>query len=87
VDESAITTSGESAPVTPASRVEIVRRLREGRVFSRSDGSRFQYTSIPAKRFLDRMIKLVGEASRQKTPNEIALKHSVGRAVPLIFLG
>ena len=69
VDESAIT--GESAPVT----------REAGTVFSSvtggttvvSDWLKIRITSRPGESFLDKMIALVEGASRQKTPNEIAL--------------
>jgi K+-transporting ATPase ATPase B chain len=38
-----------------------------------SDEIKVRITSNPGETFLDRMIRLVEGASRQKTPNEIAL--------------
>src|ERR1700736_3015204 len=70
VDESAIT--GESAPVTGGTKVL-------------SDVIKIRITSNPGETFLDRMITLVEGASRQKTPNEIALTILLS-ALTLIFL-
>ena len=69
VDESAIT--GESAPVIRESGGD--RSAVTGGTRVLSDFIRVQITSNPGETFLDRMIGLVEGASRQKTPNEIAL--------------
>jgi K+-transporting ATPase ATPase B chain len=69
VDESAIT--GESAPVIRESGGD--RSAVTGGTKVLSDRIVVQITSEPGKTFLDRMIALVEGASRQKTPNEIAL--------------
>jgi K+-transporting ATPase ATPase B chain len=69
VDESAIT--GESAPVIRESGGD--RSGVTGGTKVLSDRIVVQITSEPGKTFLDRMIALVEGASRQKTPNEIAL--------------
>ena len=69
VDESAIT--GESAPVIRESGGD--RSAVTGGTKVLSDRIIVQITSEPGKTFLDRMIALVEGASRQKTPNEIAL--------------
>jgi potassium-transporting ATPase ATP-binding subunit len=62
--------TGESAPV--------IRKVL-------SDVIKIQITSNPGETFLDRMISLVEGASRQKTPNEIALTILLS-ALTLIFL-
>jgi potassium-transporting ATPase ATP-binding subunit len=69
VDESAIT--GESAPVIRESGGD--RSAVTGGTRVLSDEIVVQITSKPGETFLDRMIALVEGASRQKTPNEIAL--------------
>ncbi|MGI8550111.1 MAG: potassium-transporting ATPase subunit KdpB [Dehalococcoidia bacterium] len=69
VDESAIT--GESAPVIRESGGD--RSAVTGVTRVLSDYIRVRITSNPGETFLDRMIALVEGASRQKTPNEIAL--------------
>ncbi len=69
VDESAIT--GESAPVIRESGGD--RSAVTGGTKVLSDRIRVRVTSDPGQTFLDRMIALVEGASRQKTPNEIAL--------------
>jgi K+-transporting ATPase ATPase B chain len=69
VDESAIT--GESAPVIRESGGD--RSAVTGGTKVLSDRIVVQITSEPGQTFLDRMIALVEGASRQKTPNEIAL--------------
>jgi K+-transporting ATPase ATPase B chain len=69
VDESAIT--GESAPVIRESGGD--RSAVTGGTRVLSDYIVIQITSNPGETFLDRMISLVEGASRQKTPNEIAL--------------
>jgi potassium-transporting ATPase ATP-binding subunit len=69
VDESAIT--GESAPVIRESGGD--RSAVTGGTRVLSDEILVKITSNPGETFLDRMIKLVEGAERQKTPNEIAL--------------
>jgi potassium-transporting ATPase ATP-binding subunit len=69
VDESAIT--GESAPVIRESGGD--RSAVTGGSVVLSDRIVVQITSNPGETFLDRMIALVEGASRQKTPNEVAL--------------
>jgi potassium-transporting ATPase ATP-binding subunit len=69
VDESAIT--GESAPVIRESGGD--RSAVTGGTRVLSDRIVVRITSKPGETFLDRMIALVEGASRQKTPNEIAL--------------
>ncbi|HKE77163.1 MAG TPA: potassium-transporting ATPase subunit KdpB [Acidimicrobiales bacterium] len=69
VDESAIT--GESAPVIRESGGD--RSAVTGGTRVLSDQIVVRITAKPGETFLDRMISLVEGASRQKTPNEIAL--------------
>jgi K+-transporting ATPase ATPase B chain len=69
VDESAIT--GESAPVIRESGGD--RSAVTGGTKVLSDQLSIRITADPGGTFLDRMIALVEGASRQKTPNEIAL--------------
>ena len=69
VDESAIT--GESAPVIRESGGD--RSSVTGGTKVLSDRVVIEITSKPGETFIDRMIALVEGASRQKTPNEIAL--------------
>jgi potassium-transporting ATPase ATP-binding subunit len=69
VDESAIT--GESAPVIRESGGD--RSAVTGGTKVLSDRIVVRITADPGHTFLDRMIALVEGASRQKTPNEIAL--------------
>jgi K+-transporting ATPase ATPase B chain len=69
VDESAIT--GESAPVIRESGGD--RSAVTGGTRVLSDYIVVKISSNPGESFLDRMISLVEGASRQKTPNEIAL--------------
>ena len=69
VDESAIT--GESAPVIRESGGD--RSAVTGGTKVLSDQIKVKIMSEPGQSFLDRMISLVEGASRQKTPNEIAL--------------
>src|SRR6059058_3038922 len=69
VDESAIT--GESAPVIRESGGD--RSAVTGGTKVLSDRIVVRVSSKPGESFLDRMISLVEGASRQKTPNEIAL--------------
>jgi K+-transporting ATPase ATPase B chain len=69
VDESAIT--GESAPVIRESGGD--RSSVTGGTKVLSDRIVIEITQKPGESFIDRMIALVEGASRQKTPNEIAL--------------
>ncbi|MDB5397058.1 MAG: potassium-transporting ATPase subunit, partial [Rhodospirillales bacterium] len=69
VDESAIT--GESAPVIRESGGD--RSAVTGGTKLLSDWVKVRITASQGSTFLDRMIALVEGASRQKTPNEIAL--------------
>ncbi len=69
VDESAIT--GESAPVIREAGGD--RSAVTGGTKVLSDWIKVKITSNPGETFLDRMIALVEGATRQKTPNEIAL--------------
>ena len=81
VDESAIT--GESAPVIRESGGD--RSAVTGGTRVLSDWLRVRITSNPGETFLDRMIALVEGASRQKTPNEIALSILLS-GLTMIFL-
>ena len=81
VDESAIT--GESAPVIRESGGD--RSAVTGGTRVLSDWIIVRITSNPGETFLDRMIALVEGASRQKTPNEIALNILLA-GLTLIFL-
>jgi K+-transporting ATPase ATPase B chain len=69
VNEAAIT--GESAPVIREAGGD--RSAVTGGTQVLSDWIRVRITAAPGSTFLDRMIKLVEGAERQKTPNEIAL--------------
>jgi len=69
VDESAIT--GESAPVIRESGGD--KSSVTGGTKVLSDKIKVRVTTDPGESFLDKMIALVEGASRQKTPNEIAL--------------
>ena len=81
VDESAIT--GESAPVIRESGGD--RSAVTGGTRVLSDEIIVKITSNPGETFLDRMIKLVEGAERQKTPNEIALNILLA-GLTIIFL-
>ena len=81
VDESAIT--GESAPVIRESGGD--RSAVTGGTRVLSDEITIKITSNPGETFLDRMIKLVEGAERQKTPNEIALNILLA-GLTIIFL-
>jgi len=81
VDESAIT--GESAPVIRECGGD--RSAVTGGTRVLSDEIKVKITSNPGETFLDRMIKLVEGASRQKTPNEIALNILLA-GLTIIFL-
>lgn len=69
IDESAIT--GESAPVIRESGGD--KSSITGGTKVLSDEIKVLVTTEPGESFLDKMIALVEGASRQKTPNEIAL--------------
>jgi len=69
IDESAIT--GESAPVIREAGGD--KSSVTGGTKVLSDKIKVKVTTMPGESFLDRMIALVEGASRQKTPNEIAL--------------
>jgi K+-transporting ATPase ATPase B chain len=81
VDESAIT--GESAPVIRESGGD--RSAVTGGTKVLSDRIVVHVTSKPGETFIDRMIALVEGASRQKTPNEIALNVLLA-SLTLIFV-
>ena len=81
VDESAIT--GESAPVIRESGGD--RSAVTGGTRVLSDEITVKITSNPGETFLDRMIKLVEGAERQKTPNEVALNILLA-GLTIIFL-
>ena len=81
VDESAIT--GESAPVIRESGGD--RSSVTGGTKVLSDRIVVQITAKPGESFIDRMIALVEGASRQKTPNEIALNILLA-SLTIIFL-
>jgi len=81
VDESAIT--GESAPVIREAGGD--RSAVTGGTRVLSDEITVKITSNPGETFLDRMIKLVEGAERQKTPNEIALNILLA-GLTIIFL-
>ncbi|MGP0060047.1 MAG: potassium-transporting ATPase subunit KdpB [Beijerinckiaceae bacterium] len=70
VDESAIT--GESAPVLKEPGTDTSSSVTAGTKII-SDWLLVKVTADPGESFLDRMIRLVEGAERQKTPNEIAL--------------
>jgi potassium-transporting ATPase ATP-binding subunit len=69
VNEAVVT--GESAPVIRESGGD--RSAVTGGTELLSDWIRVRITAAPGSTFIDRMIKLVEGAERQKTPNEIAL--------------
>ncbi|MGV3768098.1 MAG: potassium-transporting ATPase subunit KdpB [Chitinophagaceae bacterium] len=69
IDESAIT--GESAPVIREAGGD--KSSVTGGTKVLSDHIKVRVTTDPGESFLDKMIALVEGASRQKTPNEIAL--------------
>jgi K+-transporting ATPase ATPase B chain len=81
VDESAIT--GESAPVIRESGGD--RSAVTGGTKVLSDQIVVRITSKPGETFIDRMIALVEGASRQKTPNEVALNILLA-SLTLIFV-
>lgn len=81
VDESAIT--GESAPVVKESGGDFASVT--GGTTVASDSLKIVITSSPGESFLDKMINMVEGASRQKTPNEIAL-NTLLVSLTIIFL-
>ena len=81
VDESAIT--GESAPVTREAGGDFSSVTGGTTVVS--DWLKIRITSEPGQSFLDKMISLVEGASRQKTPNEIAL-NTLLVSLTIVFL-
>lgn len=81
VDESAIT--GESAPVIREAGGD--RSAVTGGTRVLSDQIKIRITTNPGETFIDRMISLVEGASRQKTPNEIALNILLS-GLTIIFL-
>ncbi|MGE5718633.1 MAG: potassium-transporting ATPase subunit KdpB [Nocardioidaceae bacterium] len=81
VDESAIT--GESAPVIRESGGD--RSSVTGGTKVLSDRIVVEITAKPGESFIDRMISLVEGATRQKTPNEIALNILLA-SLTIIFL-
>ncbi len=81
MDESAIT--GESAPVIRESGGD--RSAVTGGTRVLSDRIVVRITTKPGESFIDRMIALVEGASRQKTPNEIALNILLA-GLTIIFL-
>jgi K+-transporting ATPase ATPase B chain len=82
VDESAIT--GESAPVIRESGGDFSAVTGGTRVLS--DWIVVRVTANPGETFVDRMIAMVENAKRQKTPNEIALSILLV-ALTIVFLG
>jgi potassium-transporting ATPase ATP-binding subunit len=82
VDESAIT--GESAPVIRESGGDFSAVTGGTRVLS--DWIVIRVTANPGETFVDRMIAMVENAKRQKTPNEIALTILLV-ALTIVFLG
>lgn len=81
VDESAIT--GESAPVMKEAGGDFSSVTGGTKI--KSDRLKIRITATPGESFLDKMISLVEGASRQKTPNEIALS-TVLVSLTMIFL-
>ena len=82
VNEAAIT--GKSAPVIRESGGD--RSAVTGGTQVLSDWIRVRITAAPGSTFLDRMIRLVEGAERQKTPNEIALNILlVGLTIIFVF--
>jgi len=81
VNEAAIT--GESAPVIREAGGD--RSAVTGGTTVLSDRIVVEITSEPGQTFIDRMIRLVEGAERQKTPNEIALDILLG-GLTLVFL-
>ena len=82
VDESAVT--GESAPVIRESGGDFSAVTGGTRVLS--DWIVLRVSANPGETFVDRMIAMVENAKRQKTPNEIALTILLV-ALTIVFLG
>ncbi|MDB5057666.1 MAG: kdpB, partial [Chloroflexi bacterium] len=82
VNEAAIT--GESAPVIKEPGTDIRSSVTGGTTIV-SDRLKIRITANPGETFIDRMISLVEGASRQKTPNEIALNILLA-SLTIIFL-
>lgn len=83
VDESAVT--GESAPVIRESGGD--RSAVTGGTKVISDYLYIQITAKPGESFIDKMISMIEGASRQKTPNEIALGILLFALTILFLLG
>jgi len=81
IDESAIT--GESAPVIREAGGD--KSSVTGGTKVLSDSIKVQVTTDPGETFLDKMIALVEGATRQKSPNEIALTILLA-AFTLVFI-
>jgi K+-transporting ATPase ATPase B chain len=81
IDESAVT--GESAPVFREAGTD--RSGVTGGTLVLTDRIVVEVTAVPGSSFLDRMIRMVEGAERQKTPNEIALSILLS-ALTLVFL-
>jgi len=82
VNEAAIT--GESAPVIKEPGTDIRSSVTGGTTIV-SDSLKIRISANPGETFIDRMIALVEGASRQKTPNEIALNILLA-SLTIIFL-
>jgi K+-transporting ATPase ATPase B chain len=82
VNEAAIT--GESAPVIKEPGTDIRSSVTGGTTIV-SDHLKIRISANPGETFIDRMIALVEGASRQKTPNEIALNILLA-SLTIIFL-
>ncbi|HMQ10539.1 MAG TPA: potassium-transporting ATPase subunit KdpB [Oligoflexia bacterium] len=81
IDESAIT--GESAPVIRESGGD--RSAVTGGTRVLSDRIVMRVTATAGNTFLDRMIQLIETASRQKTPNEVALSMLLS-GITMVFI-
>lgn len=83
VDESVVT--GESAPVIRESGGDRSSVVGGAKVIS--DWLKIRITANPGDTFLDRMISMVENAKRQKTPNEIALNILlIGLTIIFVFV-
>ena len=82
VNKAAIT--GESAPVIKEPGADIRSSVTGGATIV-SDSLKIRITAITGETFIDRMIALVEGATRQKTPNEIALNILLA-SLTIIFL-
>ncbi len=83
VDESVVT--GESAPVIRESGGDRSSVVGGAKVIS--DWLKIKITANPGDTFLDRMISMVENAKRQKTPNEIALNILlIGLTIIFVFV-